>query len=468
MHKIYQFIFWSALLGSTALKAENTDIIHVSYDHHVKNIKVRQCFQQAPAQLSSYSSTFKSNIKDLQWTDADQSLNLSFKYDGVRLPKGQSGCVQYQLDYNSTASNGSNRMRKTHPRSLLLETDDWLFELPQHDATLPQVWIQHDTTTGISAPWKLLSRTAVETRYQIKPSPEYSSGYVAIGPLHLTDVMIGKQRLRLAVMSGTREHQSELLTKWVKKMAQSVADIGHKFPLDDIQVLVIFGDGRGGVVPWGQVNRAGGTGVLFVVNPEKGEQRLMADWTAAHEFSHLLTPYTPYDRWLSEGFASYHQNITRLRSGLLDEQTAWEKLAAGFARGYESAAKINAPRLKDASQKHNMQMYWGGAVLALQADVTLQQASGGQMNLSKALAGLQACCLSTGQGWSAEQLFTELDRISQTDVFMTLYQQEVLRNKFPDYQSLLKSLGVDESYYGEVVLRDDAPLSAIRKSIEEG
>ena len=115
-----------------------------------------------------------------------------------------------------------------------------------------------------------------------------------------------------------------------------------------------------------------------------------------------------------------------------------------------------------------MQMYWGGAVIALKADVALQQATGGNMSLSQALAGLQDCCLGTGKGWSAKQLFTELDRISQTDVFMTLYQQDVLNKSYPEYRSLLKTLGVNLSYYGEVVLSDEAPMASIRKRISKG
>ncbi len=354
-------------------------------------------------------------------------------------------------------------------RTLLIKINHFLWQTSDYQQrSLPQITINHSPETGISAPWLLISRTADKTIYQIKPTPSNSDGYVAFGPLEMNTVMLGESRLRLAIMHGAYQHKSDLITKWIKAMAGSVAQVGNSFPLKDIQVLVVLIDGEGGAVPWGQVNRGGGQGVLFVVNANKSEQQLFTDWTAAHEFSHLLTPYTPNDRWLSEGFASYHQNISRLRAGLLDEVTAWSKLVAGFERGQKSAAKSTAPTLKKANRQHNMQMYWGGAVIALKADVALQQATDGKMNLSQALAGLQDCCLGTGKGWSAKQLFTELDRISQTDVFMTLYQQEVLRESYPEYQSVLQKLGINKSYSGEVNLNDQAPIAAIRKRIAQG
>ncbi|MCF6300943.1 MAG: hypothetical protein L3J52_07485, partial [Proteobacteria bacterium] len=276
---------------------------------------------------------------------------------------------------------------------------------------------------------------------------------------------IKQTRIRLALINGKNSFDKNQTTQWITQMAQAVASIGDEFPIKDLQVMVIFMRGAQEVVSWGQVNRAGASGVLFVTNPDASKAELMSDWTAAHEFSHLLLPYTPSDRWLSEGFASYHQNISRAKAGLIDEKTTWEKLLSGFARGKKTAQSLDAPKLKQADQKHNMQMYWGGAVIALKADVALQELSGGHFDLSKAISHLKDCCLETGRAWTAKETFEQLDLISNSKIFSRLYHSDVKTNRFPEYQQLLKDLGITNSRYGGIQLNDQAKKAKIRKKI---
>ncbi len=460
----YQWASCVLLLGICSFcSADGSKGIRVNYSADQQLLNIEYCFAAAPDYIETKDRQIIELTSDMQW----QSKAINFKRGYAELPEGEAGCVSYTIQTNGI--NESRRLKQQHPDSLLLKTDQFLWQVSDFDQrALPQISINHSALINISAPWELISRDKEKTSYQIKPTPRYSNGYVAFGPLDLETVMLGDSRLRLAVMHGAFQHKPELISDWVKAMAGTVAQIGDGFPLKDIQVLVIMVDGQGGAVPWGQVNRGGGQGVLFVVNGNSSEQQLFADWTAAHEFSHLLMPYTPNDRWLSEGFASYHQNISRLRVGLLDEATAWSKLLAGFERGKKSAAETSAPKLNQAGRKNNMQMYWGGAVIALKADVALQQISNGQMNLSKALSGLQNCCLGTGRGWDARQLFKELDRITQTDVFITLYEQEVKQQSYPKYQSILTSLGIKKTNYGKIEFDNQAPMAHIRRIISNG
>ncbi len=456
----------------TSAASDKPPTIRVAYDDQARSFQVKQCYQQAPRYLVAREDVTSDITTEMTWqaTTTGTTKAIQPRNGYARLPAGSSGCVSYRIDTQRQSNRlSSRRFKQQHPNSLLLTIDTWLWQNQGHaSGPLPQVHFSHPAHIQVSAPWRLISRHATETRFQMKPTPKYSDGYVALGPIDISEVKLGAATLRLALMAGKHRHKQSFIHTWVREMASSVAAVGESFPVSDVQVIVILVDGQGGAVPWGQVNRDGGAGVLFVVNANHSESSIMSDWTAAHEFSHLLTPYTPNDRWLSEGFASYHQNISRLRTGLLDEKTAWRKLVAGFERGRKSAANSSAPVLKNSNRRHNMQMYWGGAVIALKADVALQTQSDGQMNLSKALAGLQDCCLATGRGWSAYELFNELDRISRSSVFSTLYQQEVKRKSYPAYAELLRELGINRTRRGSIILSDQAPKSAIRKRIEQG
>ena len=455
------YILFGVAVVSSPGHAQGNEDISVNFDEKNQSFAIKHCFMKAPDYFVAKENQIIALTSNMQW----QSKPIRFKRGYAQLPEGDKGCLSYTI---GTQKSNSRRL-KQHPDHVLVKIDHLLWQAnDQHKRVLPKVTISHNENAQVSSPWDLISRSQIETVYQMKPTPRYSDGYVAFGPMELQTIRLGDSELRLAIMYGSYQQKSKLITEWIKAMAGSVAQVADNFPLKDIQVLVILIDGKRGVVPWGQVNRAGGAGVLFVVNANKSKEQLFSDWTAAHEFSHLLTPYTPNDRWLSEGFASYHQNISRLRSGLLDEGTAWSKLLAGFERGQKSASKKNAPKLKESNRRNNMQMYWGGAVIALQADVALQQATAGKMSLSQALAGLHECCLESRKDWSAEQLFLELDRISGTQVFSNIYHQEVMKNSYPEYKSLLESLGIKKNHYGEVLLSDEAPMADIRKRISKG
>lgn len=438
----------------------NQDNITIDYKSASQSFNIKHCFFRAPEYLEAPSKQLRSATELVHW----QGRPESFHYGDIDLPNDKTGCLTYHLKGNYGENN--SRLKKHHPKNLLLKIDELLWRPNDfRQRAMPIVRINHDQSTAVSAPWRLIQRSALFTEYQMKPTPRYSDGFLVIGPIKSDEIFLGDSRLRLAVLPGKYAHKTTMIKQWIKTMASSVANISGEFPLKDVQVIVIMIDGQGEEVPWGQVNRAGGEGVLFVVNGNAKQVDLFSDWTAAHEFSHLLTPYTPNDRWLSEGFASYHQNISRLKNGLLDEKTAWNKLISGFERGKKSASKRNAPTLKFANRKHNMQMYWGGAVIALKAEVALQQQTQGRMTLSDALAGVQRCCLGTGRGWSAQELFTELDRISDTNVFSQLYETEVKKQAYPEFEKLLAQLGIRKTYYGGIVLNDSAPLSSMRKKI---
>ncbi len=76
-----------------------------------------------------------------------------------------------------------------------------------------------------------------------------------------------------------------------------------------------------------------------------------------HELSHLLHPVIDgYDRWLSEGIASYYQNVLRARAGLRSAQWSWDALHAGFERGIRSTqrgrslAEVSESMMRDHDQ----------------------------------------------------------------------------------------------------------------------
>ena len=182
-----------------------------------------------------------------------------------------------------------------------------------------------------------------------------------------------------------------------------------------------------------------------------------------HEFSHLMLPLLQKrHRWISEGFASYYQNMLMSRAGQYTPETAWRKLTAGFERGRRSYPELspNAATAKGI-RLATMKIYWSGAAIALLADVELRLRSDGEQSLDTVLDDLQRCCLPARRSWSGTQLFRKLDSMLDEPVFMPLYQLHADNEGFPDVDSVLEDLGVvfDD---GKMQIKNNAKLAHIR------
>ena len=250
-------------------------------------------------------------------------------------------------------------------------------------------------------------------------------------------------------------HQRSKFTDWIKQSADSVAGVLGEFPQKDVQVLIIPIGPRSEAVPWAHVIRGGGGAVEFFVDESRPLEEFKEDWVATHELSHLLLPLiTRKDRWLSEGLASYYQNVLRARDGRLTEQQAWQRLNSGFERGRSGTRGV-------------MRVYWSGAAILLKADSQLRALTDGQQSLDTALADLHECCFEGTRSWKAREMFTELDRLTGFDVFSELLQEQLNGKNFPDVSTTYSKLGVVLKS-GDIILDAKAPWSRIRQDIMTG
>ena len=286
--------------------------------------------------------------------------------------------------------------------------------------------------------------------------------------------------------------EQSLLKQWLAKAAHTASQLAGTFPRRESRVVIQRAGSRRGSgrwpVPWGQTIRSGLEGVSFQVNTAKPLREFIDDWTAAHEFSHLFIPYPGRrDIWLSEGFASYYQNILMAREGLLTEQRAWQKLYEGYMRAEQDSNPDHT--LIEVSEgrrrfRATMRIYWSGALFFMEADIALRRASNNQLSLDWVLDQYIDCCRDQRDGWNGEQMLASFDEIIKSnailvksveaDYFSGLYQRYSKSTKIPDSEPLFEQLGItivngEVQLGGEtetVILRQDftrprkAPLTA--------
>ena len=376
-------------------------------------------------------------------------------------------CVDYVIDLRSAAA-AERRNEGLAPDNVIVSPTAWLWR-PRAEAT-SRIIVSFVLEDGVdvSVPWQPVAGS--EHTYEIPPSPRSARAPAAFGRfVHVAaEPTAGIPRVAVLRPRADMDHQS--IVDWVRDTAGNVSLAYGRFPNPGAHVVVmpVGGNGRtsDSPVPFGRVVRDGGESIELFVDERRPIEDFYDDWTATHEFSHLMLPFLPAThRWISEGFAQYYQNVLLARAGRYEVRRAWQKLYEGFERGRNSRPELSP---NEASRRGvgaaTMKIYWSGAILALKADVELRERSGGRESLDLALDRLQRCCLPAAESWTGPQLFEKLDSFVETPVFMPLYRRYADTEGFPDIAPLFRRLGIDVND-GRVALRDDAELASVRDAI---
>ncbi|MFV2089471.1 MAG: hypothetical protein ACC642_02340 [Pseudomonadales bacterium] len=316
------------------------------------------------------------------------------------------GCLRYRYPLIQRSDRRSPPVRDG---VVVSEPSDWLWAPKLDESDKIHIELSLPTAMEASVPWRELG----PGRFELVRSPGSSTGSVIFGQFSAHEIEIADARIRVALIDGPGASlDREKTLRWLRTAGSEVARVGGKFPNPDLQVIVqpVAGHGRS-AVPFGYVIRDGGEAVRFFVDPTRPLEDYLGDWTAIHEFSHLLLPYVrSREKWISEGFASYYQNVLMARRGEYSESEAWNRLH----RSFEQARKVRSPPRLDQLHRRpfwevRILIYWSGAAMALLADTRLRTLSEGRESLDTVLGRLQECCLPSGSTWRAEELFEKLD-----------------------------------------------------------
>ncbi len=377
---------------------------------------------------------------------------------GNRVLRPAGNCLRYKASIEPAGD--GNRYRTVWPHA---GHEYWLWLPELADGDVVRITLVLPAGVQAFVPWRRLSAN----HYELRASPGSGDALAWFGQMQASNLQVPEASLPLVILDPSLE--AARITRWLTEAVGLVANVGGRFPNPHAMVVVepgqtsLFGDS---VVPFGHVIRSGEEVVRFFVKPQATLAELRADWTAVHEFSHLLLPYVRDDqKWISEGFASYYQNVLLARADIYSEQEAWQRLARSFASASETR---DPPSPNETSARSfweaRMLIYWSGAALALMMDVELRQQTNGQQSLDSVLGQLARCCLPSSRIWAGRKLFAKLDALSDTRVFTRNYDRYANQSGMPAYETTLADLGV-QVRDGRVILDDTAPLARTRASI---
>lgn len=455
-----------------AAGAERIHRYEVSVDADIRAMQVKACFAGAvPSQLVAESLDAPAAFVEGKAV-MERRQPISPNGTEMRLKDiGDNGCIQYSVTLAGgyTKMDLSGNTTKRVGRDVFTEVGLWFWRPAQLAADEDlEIAFRLPEGLSVSAPWRPVTVDSGIPTYRVGRAEYDRPSAVAIGRFKEIPVAVPGATLRLAVLDGTPPANLDAMRTWIEDAAMSVAAIHGRFPVPSPQVLVMPGARASEPTPWAYVLRGGQGAAHFFVNQRRPLRDYVDDWTAPHELSHLLLPYvTSNDAWLSEGMATYYQNVARARSGAITPEEAWQRMHAGFKRGRDGGAKgatleqATARMFRDGGY---MRVYWSGAAMLMLGDIELRRRSDNRQSLDTVLGAFADCCLDPEPEWTARQVFEKFDELSGTDVFRTLYDAHVQSAAFPDLTDAYAQLGL-EALGGKIVLKADAPLVGVRDAI---
>ena len=380
---------------------------------------------------------------------------------------GPVSCIEYSVDLAAAAAAERQRHGFTG-EAVVVSPARWLWHPRLGPDDRLVVRFKLPAGVRVAVPWP--PAPATSDTYFVGPSPGSGRAQAVFGRFPAAIRTVAGAELRVTVLGPLAPARTEVLADWVAATAGHVALAYGRFPNPAVSVYLVpvTGSPRGGdssAVPFGRVVRDGGESIELLVNPGRPIEEFYAEWTPTHEFAHLMLPYLDGNgRWISEGFATYYQNVLLARAGQYSETRAWQKLVSGFERGRRSAPWLSPNAAAGGDERNTrMKVYWSGAALALLADVELRRRSGGAESLDTVLGALADCCLPSAKTWTGLELFRTLDGLLDAPVFVPLYRRHADSAGFPDVDDVLEALGVTAG--GDVDLAENAPLASIRRQL---
>lgn len=422
------------------------------------------CFEgPIPSRLHSGAQGGLASLREVERVDRQgrraplRRIDAGNALDTSALSSGD--CVAYDVPLRATypvPETGSARA---------IDSGLYLLRPPQQ-AWLPgdQGEIHFEVPDGLTVSVPFPALPAAST-YHVPRSAFQFLSRTAVGHLHREQLSLPSCTLTIDRLGHLSQMQLDAITENLSAAVDQVSRVVGRFPSPRLQVLLLpVGPGYGVPIRFGQVTRGGGAGVVLLVSQDATAAALRSDWTAFHEFSHLLVPFVERgDAWLSEGLATYYQEVLRVRAGLRTEAQALERL---YERAQRCRKRLREPLERESQQMHvhasYTTVYWAGAAFALKLDVALRTTSDGSQSLDSALATMQRQRPMDAPPLSARDLLHALDRATGTTLPTQLGRRFADALPLPDLSTTWQVLGVAPEGSG---LKLDPDKRALRDAI---
>lgn len=451
---------------ATALRGWHYD---VAVDAALARMDVHLCFDgRPPEQLVPGAAAAAAFVRDVRRADGEPLTRSGRGYPLRSLD--DDACLDYAVDLRALeADGGTDRLVGRTGRSLLLRPSAWLWR-PDALAAEARSTVRFALPEGmkVSVPWPVTASDHGGTTHALDRTAFDWLAFVVLGDVTIDRFERAGAQIELVTLDARVACPPAGLRAWVEDAVDTVALLyDGRFPREQLQLVVVPVEGGGdGTVYFGMAARGGGAGVQLFLDDHARAEALPGGWTTVHELLHHGMPFIE-EPWMAEGWVSYYTEIVRTRAGHRSELEGWQGLLEGFERGRRTDAGMTLAETSEAMHETHayQRVYWGGAAIALLADVEMRLESKGARSLDDAMKELRRCCGDAEHQWEATKLLEHLDAWYGRPLFTETASAVLRRTDFPDVEATLARLGITKGIHGEARLDDEHPAAAIRRAI---
>ena len=433
----------------------------VSIDAALTRVDAEVCFEgTVPGELRAGKDEAASRLLYARWQRPGAVRRLPVREGRIQLDSSaRDGCVAYGVSLAENASFEAAVRRVG--RDLLASPNVWLWR-PERRAPDVRATLDLSLPPNVRA---LLPWPRVGSHYALDAQAFRFDSYAAFGRFTPFESTAHGVAIEAAILDGQLSVDRAAVQRWLRASVHLAALSDGRFPRERLSALIVPSSAQPDPVAFGTIARGGAASVLLLVSANASEPALLADWVLPHELSHLLLPFVDRENaWLSEGFATYYQEVLRARAGTCTELAALQQMATSFRDAAQDEATAS---LMDESARmqrtHNYRrVYWGGAAYWLKVDVELRRASQGHVTVDSVLSQLRRDELRP-QVWTGRALIERLDALAQLPVFSQALAAAAAL-PFPPFEPTLAELGV-RGEGASLRLDDAAPLAELRHQL---
>ncbi|MDH3266511.1 MAG: hypothetical protein OEM25_06060, partial [Gammaproteobacteria bacterium] len=280
-----------------------------------------------------------------------QNRHLLLPDDGIR-------CLRYSIDLEK-ATRDDRRNESLQEGNIVVSPTVWMWRPRLGGDDEIRVAFSMAAGAQVSVPWPPIDDQ--DDTFRLMASPQSGSAISVFGDFDSFVAGVGGVDLPVVFLrpierAAVAPAVVESIIAWVRDNANNITLAYGRFPNPLARVVLLpqtdSSRRRESAVRFGRVVRDGGETVELLIDPGQPIESFYDSWTATHEFSHLMLPYVSRNqRWISEGFAQYYQNILLARSGRYTQQYAWQKLHDGLQRGQDSAPTLSPNAAANADER---------------------------------------------------------------------------------------------------------------------
>ena len=292
------------------------------------------------------------------------------------------------------------------------------------------------------------------------------ASFTAFGELRGARLQVRDASIDVVFLGAPLAMGDEAALDFIRQSALCATGLLERFPIE-ATVFVVPVPGAREVV-FGRVLSLAGASVALMFGAETPASGLHDNWVVVHELFHLTCPsFVDEGRWLEEGLATYYEPILRERAGWMTEAALWTQFVRQLPRGLRRSAGVPL----DLEARNDIDAtYWGGALFALLSDVRSRAATSNARSLDDAMRRVLTREGNATRVARVADFMRTADEATGTKEVSAVYDSWAVRGENTDLDALWQRLGItgveEARAHGAVVtLRDDAPLSAVRRAI---